>query len=89
MDEFVERSDEVNDALLDLDNNRDKIGFHAATFSWSKEDGGSSGAMTPSKRRFKLRISDELIFKQGCINLIVGSTGEFLPRKVFFILLIE
>ncbi|KAF8956143.1 P-loop containing nucleoside triphosphate hydrolase protein [Flammula alnicola] len=75
LDEFTENF-EAEDTLLDLDNNRDKIGFHAATFSWSNEEGSSLGAMTPSKRRFRLHIADELIFKRGCVNLIVGSTGS-------------
>ncbi|KDR82057.1 hypothetical protein GALMADRAFT_240518 [Galerina marginata CBS 339.88] len=76
LDEFADGPEEVNDILLDFDNNRDKIGFRGATFSWSNEEGASSGAMTPSKRRFKLHVTDELIFKQGCVNLIVGSTGS-------------
>lgn len=50
-----------------------EIGFRSATFSWSNES--ATGAATPSKRRFRLRIDDELLFKRGRINLIVGSTG--------------
>ncbi|KAF9462732.1 P-loop containing nucleoside triphosphate hydrolase protein [Collybia nuda] len=53
---------------------RDEIGFGAATFSWSNES--AAGGATPSKCRFRLRIDDELVFKRGCINLIVGSTGS-------------
>ncbi|KAF8068839.1 P-loop containing nucleoside triphosphate hydrolase protein [Lyophyllum atratum] len=73
LDEFTESSEEV---LLDLDNDRDEIGFRAATFAWSNEEGASLGTMTPSKRRFRLQIEDELLFKRGSINLIVGSTGS-------------
>ncbi|KIJ49985.1 hypothetical protein M422DRAFT_246356 [Sphaerobolus stellatus SS14] len=52
----------------------DDIGFRSARFSWSVEP--DSGAVTPSKRRFRLNIEDELLFKRGKINLIVGPTGS-------------
>ncbi|KAF9469452.1 P-loop containing nucleoside triphosphate hydrolase protein [Collybia nuda] len=32
--------------------------------------------VTPSKRRFRLHIDEELIFRKGSINLIVGPTGS-------------
>lgn len=56
------------------DIHRNEIGFGAAAFSWSNES--ATGSATPSKRRFRLHIDDELIFKPGCVNLIVGSTGS-------------
>ncbi|KIJ48474.1 hypothetical protein M422DRAFT_247819 [Sphaerobolus stellatus SS14] len=52
----------------------DDIGFRSARFSWSVEP--DSGAVTPSKRRFRLNIEDELLFKRGKVNLIVGPTGS-------------
>jgi ABC-type siderophore export system fused ATPase/permease subunit len=51
-----------------------EIGFRAATFTWSNAD-VEDGTLTPSRRRFRLRIEDELLFKRGQINLIIGSTG--------------
>ncbi|KAH7907307.1 P-loop containing nucleoside triphosphate hydrolase protein [Hygrophoropsis aurantiaca] len=48
------------------------IGFRNAGFSWSDD---CDGASTPSKRRFLLHIQ-ELFFKRGHINLIVGPTGS-------------
>jgi ABC-type lipoprotein export system ATPase subunit len=51
------------------------IGFAGATFSWSL-DTDMEGAVTPSKRAFRLNIQNELIFKRGCINMIVGPTGS-------------
>jgi ABC-type multidrug transport system fused ATPase/permease subunit len=55
----------------------DVIGFNAASFTWSNEDAKAltDGTLTPSKRRFRLRIDEELVFKRGKINLIVGVTG--------------
>lgn len=50
-----------------------EIGFHHATFAWSND---SDGSVTPSGRRFALRIEDELKFKKGKINLVIGPTGS-------------
>ncbi|ESK84755.1 hypothetical protein Moror_568 [Moniliophthora roreri MCA 2997] len=64
----------ANDVLLqqpDNDENPD-IGFRNASFSWSS----SPGSETPNSRRFILRIEDELLFKKGVINLIIGPTGS-------------
>ncbi|GJE87808.1 multidrug resistance-associated ABC transporter [Phanerochaete sordida] len=51
------------------------VGIREAAFSWSVEGAGS---VTPgaSRRAFKLHIDDELVFKRGHINLIVGPTGS-------------
>ncbi|KZV63784.1 P-loop containing nucleoside triphosphate hydrolase protein [Peniophora sp. CONT] len=49
----------------------DVIGFHNARFTWSVEDGAS----TP-RRRFALSLPGDVLFKPGCINLIVGATGS-------------
>ncbi|KAF9243741.1 P-loop containing nucleoside triphosphate hydrolase protein [Melanogaster broomeanus] len=51
----------------------DLIGFRDAVFAWSNE--ASAGTLTPSKRRFNLRVDNEVLFKRGCINLVVGPTG--------------
>ncbi|KAJ7485533.1 P-loop containing nucleoside triphosphate hydrolase protein [Mycena latifolia] len=49
------------------------IGFRDASFTWSND---SDGSTTPSKHKFALRIDDELLFKRGCINLVLGPTGS-------------
>lgn len=51
------------------------IGFQDASFTWSDDDATSDGTLTPSRRKFCLRIYDELVFKKGAINLIIGPTG--------------
>ncbi|KAJ7347434.1 hypothetical protein DFH08DRAFT_960765 [Mycena albidolilacea] len=51
-----------------------EIGFRDATFTWSNDD-NSDGSVTPSRHRFTLRIDDELLFKRGRINLVLGPTG--------------
>ncbi|KAG6888553.1 hypothetical protein C0995_007425 [Termitomyces sp. Mi166 len=78
LDEFTE---DAQEHLFNLDYNGEEIGFCDATFSWSNDDGLSTGSLTPSKRRFRLHIKDELLFKRGAFNLIIGPTGEmhFMP----------
>ncbi|KAJ7776222.1 P-loop containing nucleoside triphosphate hydrolase protein [Mycena metata] len=50
------------------------IGFRDAIFSWANDD-DADGTLTPSSRRFILRIEGELLFKSG-FNLVVGPTGS-------------
>ncbi|KAJ7720271.1 hypothetical protein DFH07DRAFT_760895 [Mycena maculata] len=53
----------------------DMIGFRDTVFSWSDDD-ENDGTLTPSSRRFLLKIEGELLFKPGCINLVIGPTGS-------------
>ncbi|KAH8986103.1 hypothetical protein EDB92DRAFT_1949382 [Lactarius akahatsu] len=53
---------------------RDVIGFQSASFTWSNDD--AEGTLTPSRRRFTLRVQGKLLFKRGCFNLIIGPTGS-------------
>ena len=52
----------------------DDIGIGKADFSWTNEP--TDGTVTPSRQTFRLRIDDELIFKKGKFNLIIGPTGS-------------
>ncbi|KZT60642.1 hypothetical protein CALCODRAFT_553559 [Calocera cornea HHB12733] len=62
----------VQDAIVTpLAAESDTVGFHNATFTWS--DPNSDGPQ-PGQRHFRLHIED-LTFKNGIINLIVGPTG--------------
>jgi ATPase subunit of ABC transporter with duplicated ATPase domains len=54
---------------------RDVIGFQNASFTWSNDD-VHDGDLTPSRRKFTLRVNGELLFKRACINLIIGPTGS-------------
>ncbi|KAI0052513.1 P-loop containing nucleoside triphosphate hydrolase protein [Auriscalpium vulgare] len=77
LDEFAGPEEEAARALLS-DASRfdeDVIGFEKASFNWSAED-ASDGTATPSSRKFTLRIDDQLQFKRGAINLIIGPTGS-------------
>ena len=52
----------------------DDIGISKAHFTWSNDT--TDGTSTPSKQTYRLRIEDDLIFKKGKFNLIVGPTGS-------------
>ncbi|KAF7320184.1 ATP-binding cassette transporter [Mycena kentingensis (nom. inval.)] len=63
--------------LSDIEAEEDhRIGFRDATFSWSREDDSNVGAPSPPGRKFFLKIDGELLFKPGCINLVVGPVGS-------------
>jgi ABC-type Mn2+/Zn2+ transport system ATPase subunit len=48
------------------------LGAAHASFSWYKE---TDGTLTPSRQTFRLRVEENVVFKQGAINLIIGPTG--------------
>ncbi|KAJ7797527.1 hypothetical protein B0H14DRAFT_3093160 [Mycena olivaceomarginata] len=50
------------------------IGFRDAMFAWSSDE--ADGTLTPSSRRFQLKIEGKLLFKPGCVNLVLGPTGS-------------
>ena len=53
---------------------KDEIGICRAYFTWTNEL--TDGVATPSRQAFRLRVAQELIFKKGKFNLIVGPTGS-------------
>ncbi|KDQ56808.1 hypothetical protein JAAARDRAFT_36283 [Jaapia argillacea MUCL 33604] len=77
LDQYSTPTDVTPFAVLDVEPDKrrqEAIGFSEAMFSWSNEI--NDGAVTPSKRTFRLRVEEELLFKPGCINLIIGPTGS-------------
>ncbi|KAK7681700.1 hypothetical protein QCA50_015047 [Cerrena zonata] len=50
-----------------------EIGIRQTSSTWANEE--TDGDVAPSRRRFALRIDDEVFFKKGCINLVIGQTG--------------
>ena len=76
LDAFVKPTDpkmRTHLAVVDQPHqDKEKIGFRNATFAWSVND--DDGALTPSSRKYRLHIDEELLFKRGCINLIIGPT---------------
>jgi ABC-type multidrug transport system fused ATPase/permease subunit len=53
---------------------KDDLGLAQASFYWSKEH-STGGALTPSRQKFSLSIEDDIVFKQGALNIILGPTG--------------
>ncbi|KAJ6594300.1 hypothetical protein B0H19DRAFT_1094896 [Mycena capillaripes] len=49
-------------------------GFRDATFAWSND--GTDGTLASSNGKFLLKIEGEVLFKEGCVNLVIGPTGS-------------
>ena len=73
LDKFTETSAEQVIAEA-LESHKEDIGFGQADFSWSNEK--DDGTLTPSRQTFRLRIDEEVQFKKGAINLVLGPTGS-------------
>ncbi|KAF4618966.1 hypothetical protein D9613_010076 [Agrocybe pediades] len=76
LDRYANGQDDIGPFSLPTNSNEatsDTIGFCKAAFSWSTPT--VAGEPTPD-RHYTLKISDELSFKPGCINMIVGPTGS-------------
>ncbi|KAJ7481603.1 hypothetical protein FB451DRAFT_1030640 [Mycena latifolia] len=72
LDSFISKD---TSELIDADQPASEIiGFRDATFTWSNDE--TDGTLTPSSRRFLLKIEGEVFFKPGCVNLVVGPTGS-------------
>lgn len=54
----------------------DVIGIRAASFAWSNAYDVPISTTEHSRRHYTLRIDEELQFKRGKLNLIVGPTGS-------------
>ncbi|KAJ7034289.1 P-loop containing nucleoside triphosphate hydrolase protein [Mycena alexandri] len=81
LDSFTEKEETAEFMAMEVSDN---IGFRDATFTWSRDDDGSA---TPSKHKFTLRIDDELLFKRGRFNLVLGPTGAGKTSQVNRLLL--
>jgi ABC-type multidrug transport system fused ATPase/permease subunit len=71
LDQYSISSADIRDASAE---HKDDLGLAQASFYWSKEH-SIDGALTPSRQKFSLRIKDDIVFKQGALNIILGPTG--------------
>jgi ABC-type multidrug transport system fused ATPase/permease subunit len=71
LDQYSISSADIRDSSTE---HKDDLGLAQASFYWSKEH-SKSGALTPSRQKFSLRIEDDIVFKQGALNIILGPTG--------------
>jgi hypothetical protein len=55
-----------------------KIGFHGVSFSWDSFDSENipEAEGLKTRRPFRLRFDEEVVFKRGCVNLILGPTAS-------------
>ncbi|KAG2160129.1 uncharacterized protein EDB93DRAFT_1113551 [Suillus bovinus] len=73
LDAHAEQDDDRVRLFVQSEEESDLVGFRDAVFAWSSE---CHGSLTPSKRKFRLRIDGEMYFQHGRINLVVGPTGS-------------
>jgi len=73
LDAYAQQDEDRAQLFVQSEEESELIGFRDAVFAWSNESGE---ALTPSKRKFRLRIDGELYFQSGCINLVIGPTGS-------------
>ncbi|KAI5124482.1 hypothetical protein M0805_008364 [Coniferiporia weirii] len=75
LDEFQvdKEKAEYTEGIASAPKDPSAIGFCDASFVWSNDVNGS---LTPSRRKFRLTVDDEVVFKRGSINLIIGPTGS-------------
>ncbi|KAH9922662.1 multidrug resistance-associated ABC transporter [Fomitopsis serialis] len=77
IDEFADPSgNDHSPAAQPHENGQDVIGFRNATFTWARDDDSGTPALRSGQRNFMLRIDGDVLFKRGCINLVVGPTGS-------------
>ncbi|PCH33304.1 hypothetical protein WOLCODRAFT_135046 [Wolfiporia cocos MD-104 SS10] len=75
LDEYTEPSNEAELVRPRKASGSDVIGICNTAFTWANDSDGVSNAGT-TRRSFTLRIENDLFFKRGHINLIVGPTGS-------------
>ena len=71
LDDFTAGGDRNFDAAVHGD-----IGIRKAAFTWSQDVPLEAPTSGPSQQHFVLRVNEEVLFKRGCINLVVGPTGS-------------
>ncbi|KAJ3556484.1 hypothetical protein NM688_g2007 [Phlebia brevispora] len=73
--EVNDKSSAAREVVAGQDVDPSVIGIREAAFTWSSE---ADGAQSPGEhhRNFTLRIDNEVKFKNGALNLIVGPTGS-------------
>ncbi|KZT65009.1 P-loop containing nucleoside triphosphate hydrolase protein, partial [Daedalea quercina L-15889] len=81
LDEYSPDSHEAEALIPKTLVTHDIIGVRNSAFTWMNVNHGLSTPVSPgtpgrSRRNFVLRIEDEVQFKRGHINLIVGPTGS-------------
>ena len=71
LDEFTSPRSEC-----ETDVQEDIVGIRGATFTWSEDGTTEQQNDSDTIRSFRLKISDELKFENGSVNLILGPTGS-------------
>ncbi|CAK5274929.1 unnamed protein product [Mycena citricolor] len=72
IDTFLHETDLLDDGDVD-ELEGDEIGFRNVAYAWSET---ATSDLARHERQFILRIEDEILFKRGKINAVVGPTGS-------------
>ena len=75
LDEFTDKDAAAAAVVPPPTAESDVLGIRGASFTWSNENDGSL-TPGPNRRNFTLRIEDDVTFKRGVFNLVVGPTGS-------------
>ncbi|KAH9907116.1 ABC transporter type 1, transmembrane domain-containing protein [Fomitopsis serialis] len=76
LDKYSEQPDDIQTQIAAQPED-DVIGFRNASFTWADQVSGLAASTPGSGRRnFTLRIDDDLVFRKGSINLVIGPTGS-------------
>ncbi|KAL7281057.1 hypothetical protein ACG7TL_004359 [Trametes sanguinea] len=78
LDEFadVKHEDTLASRFAPVTHDPEILGIRKTSFTWTNDAGTPASSGRGSGRKFVLRIDDELLFKRGCVNLVVGHTGS-------------
>lgn len=74
LDEFSDTADVAAESLGHAPADS-VIGMRHAAFTWTAAD-EIKMTFAPSRRVFTLLIEEDLTFKRGCLNLVLGPTGS-------------
>ncbi|OCH87305.1 multidrug resistance-associated ABC transporter [Obba rivulosa] len=73
LDRFSQSEEELR--IPQPESSSDVIRIREAAFTWTHENDGTSTPRS-QRRKFTLRVDDELVFERGHINLVLGPTGS-------------
>ncbi len=69
-----------DDLIVHSTQENDRIGFNNVSFSWTEPSGrpaeSRSSQSSSLSNRFELRVDNEVLFKRGKMNLIIGPTAS-------------
>lgn len=75
LDDLTEGSDRDLSDIHTVDGG-EEIGIRHAAFTWSRDNPMEAPTSGVGQRNFVLHVDEEVLFKRGRVNLVVGPTGS-------------